>query len=153
MTIASLSPPHTTNIVQQSKALVKFSKNWDIEAAYNHMTSAVETVLTAGDFPQLRRACIHKIKNLKSNLPHKLIPQILQTSSMNELLDMLAQSEYWNWFDTRLLEALTYASGSPEAIELLEDFKRTFYPRKISEFIPLPVSKTFQGIYKPERQI
>ena len=144
MTIASSSPVHTTNIVQQSKALVKFSKNWDIEAAYNHMTSAVETVLTTGDFPQLRRACIHKIKNLKSNLPHKLIPQILQTSSMNELLDMLAQSEYWNWFDTRLLEALTYASGSPEAIELLEHFKRTFYPRKISEFIPYQLIKPFK---------
>ena len=130
--------------MQQSKALVKFSKNWDIEAAYNNMTSAVETVLTAGDFPQLRRACIHKIKNLKSNLPHKLIPQILQTSSMNELLDMLAQSEYWNWFDTRLLEALTYASGSPEAIELLEHFKKTFYPRKINEFIPYQLVKPFK---------
>ena len=123
---------------------MKFSKNWDIEAAYNNMTSAVETVLTVGDFPQLRRACIHKIKNLKSNLPHKLIPQILQTSCMNELLDMLAQSEYWNWFDTRLLEALTYVSGSPRAIELLEYFKRTFYPRKISEFITYQLLKPFK---------
>ena len=142
--LASSSPGLSTSSVQQSKALVKFSKNWDIEAAYNNMTSAVETVLTAGDFPQLRRACIHKIKNLKSNLPHKLIPQILRTSCMNELLDMLAQSEYWNWFDTRLLEALTYASGSPEAIELLECFKRTFYPRKISEFIPYQLVKPFK---------
>ena len=142
--LASSSPGPSTSSVQQSKALVKFSKNWDIEAAYNNMTSAVETVLTAGDFPQLRRACIHKIKSLKSNLPHKLIPQILRTSCMNELLDMLAQSEYWNWFDTRLLEALTYASGSPEAIELLECFKRTFYPRKISEFIPYQLVKPFK---------
>ena len=108
------------------------------------MTSAVETVLTAGDFPQLRRACIHKIKSLKSNLPQKLIPQILRTSCMNKLLDMLAQSEYWNWFDTRLLEALTYASGSPKAIELLERFKKTFYPRKISEFIPYQLIKPFK---------
>ena len=108
------------------------------------MTSTVEAVLSGGDFPQLRRACIHKIKSLKSNLPHKLIPQILRTSSMNELLDMLAQSEYWNWFDTRLLEALTYASGSPEAIKLLEHFKSTFYPRKISEFIPYQLVKPFK---------
>ena len=108
------------------------------------MTSAVETILTDGNFPQLRRACIHRIKSLKSNLPHKLISQILQTSSMNELLDMLAQSEYWNWLDTRLLEALTYASGSPEAIEFLEHFKNTFYPRKISEFIPYQLIKPFK---------
>ena len=123
---------------------MKFFKGWDIEAAYSNMTSTVETILTAGDFPQLRRACIHKIKNLKNKLPHKLIPQILQTSCMNELLDTLAQSEYWNWFDTRLLEALTYASGSPEAIQLLEHFKKTFYPRKISEFIPYQLVKPFK---------
>ena len=108
------------------------------------MTSAIETVLTAGDFPLLRRACIHRIKSLKGGLPHKLIPQILRTSSMNELLDMLAQSEYWNWLDTRLLEALTYASGSPEAIEMLEYFKKTFYPRKVSEFIPYQLVKPFK---------
>jgi len=55
---------------------------------------------------------------------------------LDELLDFLAQSEYWNWFDTRLLEALTYATGSPEAIECLENFKKTYYKRKISELIP-----------------
>ena len=124
--------------------LVKFSRNWDIEAAFNNMTSSVETILTVGNFPQLRRACIHRIKSIKNSLPHKLIPQILRTSSMNELLDMLAQSEYWNWFDTRLLEALTYASGSPEAIRSLEQFKQTFYPRKISEFIPYQLVKPFR---------
>ena len=139
---ASSSTVYTAN--SQSKALVKFSKNWDIEAAYSNMTSTVETILTAGDFPQLRRACIHKIKSLKSKLPHKLIPQIKTTSCMNELLDTLAESEYWNWFDTRLLEALTYASGSPEAIQLLEHFKKTFYPRKISEFIPYQLVKPFK---------
>ena len=143
VTIASLLPIHNT-AKQQSKAIVKFSKDWDIEAAYNNMTSVVEAILATGDFPQLRRACIHRIKSLKSNLPSKLIPQIKQTSSMNELLDVLAESEYWNWFDTRLLEALTYASGSPEAIEMLEEFKKTFYPRKISEFIPYQLVKPFK---------
>ena len=108
------------------------------------MTSAVETILTAGEFFQLCRTCIHKIKNYTGGLSDKLIPQIIQTSSMNELLGMLAQSEYWNWFDTRLLEALTYASGSPEAIEMLEQFKMTFYPRKISKFIDYKLIKPFK---------
>ena len=129
---------------QESKSLVKFSKDWSIETAYYNMTSAVETILTASEFFQLRRTCIHKIRSLAGGLSDKLIPQILHTSSMNELLDVLAQSEYWNWFDTRLLEALTYASGSPEAIELLEHFKRTFYPRKISEFIDYKLIRPFK---------
>jgi len=120
-TLAS-PPAHTANVAHQSKALVKFSKDWGIEAAFSTMTSAVERVLVVGNFPELCRACIHRIKSLKGNLPHKLIPKILQTSSMNELLDFLAQSEYWNWFDTRLLEALVYALGSPEAIEMLKNF-------------------------------
>ena len=129
---------------RQCKTIVKFSKDQHVETAYSSMTSAIETILTAGDFPPLRRACIHKIKSISSNLPCKLIPQILRTSSMNELLDMLAQSEYWNWFDTRLLEALTYASGSPAAIEMLEHFKNTFYPRKISEFMPYQLVRPFK---------
>ena len=143
ITVASLPPAHNT-AKPESKAIVKFSKEWDIDAAYNNMTLGVETILAAGDFPQLRRACIHRIKSLKSNLPYKLIPQIKQTSSMNELLDVLAESEYWNWFDTRLLEALIYALGSPEAIEMLEQFKKTFYPRKISEFVPYQLVKPFK---------
>ena len=139
-----LLEPLPMETVEHWRTIVKFSKDQHIETAYSTMTSAIETILTAGDFHLLRRACIHRIKSLKGGLPHKMIPQILHTSSMNELLDMLAQSEYWNWFDTRLLETLTYASRSPEAIKWLEQFKKTFYPRKISEFIPYQLVKPFK---------
>ena len=71
-----------------------------------------------------------------SNLPRKLVPRVKRTSNLDELLDLLAQSEYWNWFDTRLLEALTYATESPEAIEWLEDFKETYCSKKINELLP-----------------
>jgi len=46
-------------------------------------------------------------------------------------LDVLAQSPYWNWFDTRLLQAVVSASGSAEAEEWLEGFKITFYAAKL----------------------
>ena len=70
-----------------------------------------------------------------SNLPNKLIPQIEVAPSVNGLLDTLTKSEYWNWFDTRLLTAVTEASRSPEAIKSLEKYKAIYYNRKISDLI------------------
>ena len=100
------------------------------------MTSSVEKeILTSGNLPQLQRACIREIKALGSNLPKKLIPQIQDTSSVNKLLDTLTSSEYWNWFDTRLLTAVTQASGSPEAMKSLEKYKAIYYSRKVSDLI------------------
>ena len=116
--------------------MVKFSKKWTIDEAYRRLTSSIEReILTSGDLPQLQRACIREIKALGSNLPNKLIPQIQVTSSVNGLLDTLTTSEYWNWFDTRLLTAVTQASGSPEAIKSLEKYKATYYSRKVSDLI------------------
>ena len=126
----------SSSSADQSKALVKFSKHWDINQAYQHLTSSVGSVVVqSGDLPQLQRACIQKIKGVGSNLPRKLIPQIESTSSVNGLLDTLTKSEYWNWFDTRLLEAVTHASGSREAIKLFDHFRKTFYQRKVSDLI------------------
>ena len=115
---------------------MKFSKHWTIDQAYQHLTSSVErVVIQTGDLAQLQRACVRKIKGLGSNLPRKLIPVIEGTSSINGLLDTLTQSEYWNWFDTRLLEAVTHASGSPEAIKLLDHFRKTYYNTKVSDLV------------------
>ena len=116
--------------------MVKFSKKWTINEAYSRLTSSIEgEILALGDLPRLQRACIREIKALGSNLPNKLIPQIDNAPSVNGLLDILTKSEYWNWFDTRLLTAVTQASGSPEAIKSLEKYKATYYRRKVSDLI------------------
>ena len=116
--------------------MVKFSTKWTIDEAYRRLTSSIEgEILALGDLPRLQRACIREIKALGSNLPNKLIPQIQITSSVSGLLDTLTNSEYWNWFDTRLLTAVTEASGSPEAIKSLEKYKAIYYRRKVSDLI------------------
>ena len=118
--------------------MVKFSKKWTIHEAYRRLTSSIEKDILASDhdhLPQLQRACIREIKALGSNLPRNLIPQIQVTSSVNGLLDTLTKSEYWNWFDTRLLTAVTEASGSPEAIKSLEKYKAIYYNRKVNDLI------------------
>ena len=107
-----LASASSESAADQSRALVKFSKCWNIDEAYQHLTSSVgRVVVQTGDLPHLQRACIQKVKGIGSNLPRKLIPLIESTSSVNGLLDTLTKSEYWNWFDTRLLEAVTHGSG------------------------------------------
>ena len=128
------------------KALVKFSKDSSINAAYNRMTSNIAVILETKNvkFNNLRRACIQEINTLGSTLPKDLVHKIQPTKSLDELLDVLALSPYWNWFDTRLLQALVSASGSTEAEEWLESFKATFYAKKVTELIPYISIKPFK---------
>ena len=128
------------------KALVKFSKDGSINAAYNKMTSTIAVILETKNmkFNNLRRACIQEIHTLGSTLPKSLVHKIQPTRSLDELLDVLVPSPYWNWFDTRLLQALVSASGSPEAEEWLENFKKTFYAKKVTEVIPYISIKPFK---------
>ena len=110
------------------------------------MTSNVVAILetTNTNFKQLRRACIQEIHALGSTLPKALVHKIQPTESLDDMLDVLAQSPYWNWFDTRLLQALVSASGSPEAEQWLESFKATFYTKKVTEVIPYISIKPFK---------
>ena len=127
------------------KPVAKFSKSLNIDSAFTRMTSEIESILELKKFSKLRRACIQRINSLGSSLPKSLVPKIQQTHSLDDMLDVLAQSPYWNWFDTRLLQALISASGSAEAEEWLESFKVTFYAQKITQFIPYVNIKPFKG--------
>ena len=108
------------------------------------MTSEIESILELRKFSKLRRACVQRINSLGSNLPHSLVPKIQNTTTFDDMLDVLAQSPYWNWFDTRLLQALVSASGSPEAEQWLESFNATFYTKKVTEVIPYISIKPFK---------
>ena len=108
------------------------------------MTIRIEAILENLNFTKLRRACIQKIRSLDSTLPNSLIPKIQSTTSLDDMLDVLSESPYWNCFDTRLLQALVSASGSPEAEQLLESFKATFYTKKVVEVIPYICIKPFK---------
>ena len=69
-------------------------------------------------------------------LPKDLVHKLEPTKSLDDMLDVLALSPYWNWFDTRLLQALVSTSGSPEAEAMLEQFKQIHYAHKVSEVLP-----------------
>ena len=84
----------------------------------------------------MRRACYQEIAAPSSTLPKSLVQELKPTKTLDDMLDVLALSPYWNWFDTRLLQALVSASGSPEAEMMLEQFKQIHYAHKVSEVLP-----------------
>ena len=130
-----------------SGIMVEYSANMKINAAYSKMTSNIAAILETANmnFKRLRRACIQEIHALGSTLPKSLVHKIQPTESLDDMLDVLAPSPYWNWFDTRLLQALVSASGSPKAEQWLEIFKATFYTKKVTEVIPYISIKPFKG--------
>ena len=85
-----------------------------IHKAYHRLTGVISDILAAKDFKKLRRACYQEISAPTSTLPKSLVEELKPTKSLDDMLDVLALSPYWNWFDTRLLEALASASGSPD---------------------------------------
>ena len=87
-------------------------------------------MLATKDFKKLRRA-YQEISAPTSTLPKSLVHELKPTKSLDDMLDVLALSPYWNWFDTRLLQALVSASGSPEAEAMLEQFKQIHYAQSV----------------------
>ena len=137
--------PSLENDANMSKPVMKFSESLNIESGFTRMTSEIKSILEFQQFPKLREACVQRINSLRSNLRRSIIPKIQRTVILDDMLDVFASSPYRNWFDTRLLQALVSASGSPEAEEWLESFKATFYAKKITEVIPYISIKPFKG--------
>ena len=105
----------------------------EIHKAYHKLTKSITDILATKDFKILRRACFNEISLPTNTLPMSLAKELKPTSTLD---DMLALSPYWNWFDTRLLQALVSASGSPEAEMMLEQFNQIHYAHKVSEILP-----------------
>ena len=116
-------------------ALMKYSTS-DINSAYHKLVSEITDIIQAKSFKKMRRACYAEIRAVDSTLPESLIGKLERTKSADDMLDTLAKSPYWNWFDTRLLQAIVSASGSTEAETMLEKFKQQHYARRVIEILP-----------------
>ena len=115
--------------------MVKFSTS-EIHTAFQTLIGRITDILATKDFKKLRRSCYQEIRAPASTLPESLVEELKPTKSLDDMLDVLALSPYWNWFDTRLLQALVNSSGSPEAEAMLEQFKQVYYARKVNEVLP-----------------
>ena len=114
----------------------------EIHKAYHRLTGEISDLLATKDLKKLRRACYEEISAPTSTLPKSLVEELKPTKSLDDMLDVLALSPYWNWFDTRLLQALASVSGSPEAEAMLEQFKQIYYSCKV---LPCVIVKPIKG--------
>ena len=107
-----------------------------IHNAHLRLIGEITDILATKNFKKLRRACYQEISAPSSSLPISLVKELKDTNTLDDMLDVLALSPYWNWFDPRLLQALVCASGSPEAEMMVEQFKQIHYAHKVSEVLP-----------------
>ena len=108
------------------------------------------------NFDVLKRACIEKANSPK--MLHKssdIVPIINAAKTFQDLCTMLANTTYWNFLDTRMMEALAIASMIPAAQETMKNFKRTYFDMKLSEVAPffpvIPLQSKVQYTYFEER--
>ena len=100
------------------------------------------------NFLEIRRACIAQIKSPSgAQLPPDVVQEIKNAENLDDLLDILTVTEYWNWLDLRLLEALVVASGSSTALNILKKYKEIVYPKKLIDVLPIAPSKEIRDAY------
>ena len=125
-----------------------FSKFTNISSAFISLTSSVTTYLENAKFSVIRRACISQIKSPNgAQLPPDVVRKIQNAENLDDLLDIIAATEYWSWIDLRLLEALVVASGSPTAQDIVNKYKENVYTKKLIDVLPKAPSKEVRDAY------
>ena len=116
---------------------VTFSQDEPIDDAFTKLSAYVTNLIQFSNFPSLQRACIEKAKSpkmlLKSN---EIIPVIKEAQSFQSLCSMLANTSYWNFLDTRMMESMAIASRIPYAQEAIKNFKQTYFNMTLREVAP-----------------
>ena len=138
-------PVKTTQEPVPTFDIMKFDS---ITEAYLFLTSNVSNLIQSGNFYTIRRACIEQTNTPNgAQLSPDLEKKIVATDKLDVLLDTLALSPYWSWIDLRLLQAVVIASGSTEANNLLINYKKTVFSKKLMDILSEIPSKEITDEY------
>ena len=136
---------HSHSILQplSTPVPIKFSQSESIANAFTKLSAAVTDIIQHTNFDRLQRACIERART--PTMLHKsneILPFIKGADSFERLCSMLADTMYWNFLDTRMMEAMATASMIPAAQETIENFKKSFFSMTLKEAAPyFPVIK------------
>ena len=135
----SSSTPSTINHSEQAVdnvTSIDFSDCSNVSEAFIHLTSELSKLLRQADFSVLKRAFCSQMRTPGGvQLPDDLYQSIKGTERLDALLDVLAESKYWNWVDLRLLNVLIFSSGIRKAKTLVDQYKGLVFPKKLSEVL------------------
>jgi len=88
-------------------------------------------------FADLQDACLETATSLKSFMSKNVIAKIEEVKTFKALYTTLTKAHYWNFLDTRMMEAMATASMIPATQQLVENFKKTFLARSSAgEVVP-----------------
>jgi len=126
----------------------EFESYNDVGKAFIALQTKMRLLLKKANYGDLRRACIIQMYNpCGAELSQKLVDQISATQNIDDLLDLLVRSPYWNWIDIRLLEAMVIASENSQASELLNNYTSVIFPKKLIDLLPNVPSKEVKEAY------
>jgi len=120
----------------------EFESYNDVGKAFIALQTKMRLLLKKADYGDLRRACITQMHNPGgAELSQKMVDQILATQNIDDLFDLLVCSPYWSWIDIRMLEVMVIASGNPQAVKLLNNYKAAVSSKKLIDLLPNVFSK------------
>ena len=119
-----------------SQVALTFSPGQDIDNAFIRLSVTIKRMIESTRFSDLRGACLEKATSPKSFMSSNVVHKIEEAKTFDTLYTMLTKSQYWNFLDTRMMEAMVNASMIPAAHESLENFKKAFFDMKLSEVVP-----------------
>ena len=104
------------------------------------LVAELPKVLESADFSALKRA--FRMKTLGMQLPDDLKTKIKDAKQLNDLLDALFESKYWNFADLRLIYMLVYSSCIREAKTLVDKYKEAFFGTKLIDVLQIFTKNT-----------
>ena len=118
-------------------APLNFSPSENIDLAFTRLSASVLTLLEDVNFSTLQRAAIERANSPKMiQKSNELVSIVNAANSFQNLCISLSNTQYWNFLDTRLMEAMVAASMIPAAQQSVENFKRTYFGMTLGEAAP-----------------
>jgi len=113
-----------------------FTEDEDMESAFSRLARGIIKEIAGSNFYDLQIAAIEMAKSQRLPKSHELHPLIVKAESFKKLCLMLTQSSYWNFLDTRMMEAMVTASMMPSAQQSMENFKKTYFNMTLERVAP-----------------
>ena len=108
---------------------LKFSED-DIESSFVYMLSKLKELWRDVEFSKLKDACLMDMR-----LSVELRNSLKSVKSLKEMFYLLSETHFCTWLEVRILKSLADISEIPEAIQIINTFKKCVYSRKCSEVI------------------
>ena len=131
---------------------INFSDCGDnISAAFTLLTTKIHKLLKSADFDALKTAVLQQRNTPKGvQLPDNLAKSITSAQNLGALLNLLVTFKHWNWADLRLLETLVISSDIHAAKVIIDQYKHSIFPIKLSEVLDklsLPQNEEHRDAY------